>query len=266
MGNGRVCGFCGGSLTGGQLRWCDQSCKDKSRVGKRGKRNRTDRDREYDRLRGQVDKQCATCGDTFVGWRNGKRYCSPECKHFGHHGSWPSCVVKWKPEPEWPRHNLTWRPCKTCGRPFAHPRALNCWEHQTYHDPSKRIRRRLPNCPRCGVPTDSHGSKCDRCKRAKRKQERTMERVRRSKRITAVPSERYTLEDIAERDHWNCGICGKKVSRTAQVPNHQAPTVDHIIPLSQDGTNLRNNVQLAHFICNARKGDRAANDQLLLVG
>jgi 5-methylcytosine-specific restriction endonuclease McrA len=45
-----------------------------------------------------------------------------------------------------------------------------------------------------------------------------------------------------------------------------APTVDHVIPISEGGTDTKANVQLAHRICNLRKGKRGTPQQLRLVG
>ena len=41
---------------------------------------------------------------------------------------------------------------------------------------------------------------------------------------------------------------------------------DHILPLAAGGVHENANVQLAHFICNSRKRELPANDQLRLVG
>jgi 5-methylcytosine-specific restriction endonuclease McrA len=45
-----------------------------------------------------------------------------------------------------------------------------------------------------------------------------------------------------------------------------SPTIDHVIPVSQGGTDDLANLKLAHMICNAKKGKFGGNEQLLLVG
>lgn len=83
-----------------------------------------------------------------------------------------------------------------------------------------------------------------------------------------VAYERIRSVDIFERDRWICGICKRIVDRRQAVPHPDAPTLDHIIPMSKGGPHLRANVQCAHFMCNSVKGDRVPGhgEQLRLVG
>lgn len=71
---------------------------------------------------------------------------------------------------------------------------------------------------------------------------------------------------IFERDGWLCGICGKKVDPRKRHGDPLAATIDHIVPLAAGGTHEPANVQCAHARCNSSKRDRAANDQLRLIG
>ncbi|MFD4858939.1 HNH endonuclease [Streptomyces atratus] len=78
-------------------------------------------------------------------------------------------------------------------------------------------------------------------------------------------SEPYTLLQIAERDRGRCGLCGGPVLMAAKVPHPKAPTIDHVVPVSEGGDDTRANVQLAHFRCNSVKGARGCQ-QLALIG
>jgi 5-methylcytosine-specific restriction endonuclease McrA len=49
------------------------------------------------------------------------------------------------------------------------------------------------------------------------------------------------------------------------VPHPDAPTIDHLLPLCDGGDDVRANVQLAHFLCNSRRGAGGVV-QLALVG
>lgn len=53
-----------------------------------------------------------------------------------------------------------------------------------------------------------------------------------------------------------CQICNAPVLTDAIYPEPLSPTIDHIVPLSRDGKHQADNVQLAHWLCNARKSDR----------
>jgi 5-methylcytosine-specific restriction endonuclease McrA len=55
---------------------------------------------------------------------------------------------------------------------------------------------------------------------------------------------------IRARDQGRCGICG------LAVPVDQE-SLDHIVPLALGGTHEPANVQLAHRVCNSRKGAKA---------
>lgn len=65
----------------------------------------------------------------------------------------------------------------------------------------------------------------------------------------ASHAERFTLDEIYERDGRTCSLCRKPVDR-------QQATMDHIIPVTKGGPHTRANVKLAHRGCNTRKGNR----------
>lgn len=55
----------------------------------------------------------------------------------------------------------------------------------------------------------------------------------------------------------HCALCGRTVDKTLPAGDPGAPEVDEIIPVSHGGDPLAwANVQLAHRICNQRKGNR----------
>lgn len=80
-----------------------------------------------------------------------------------------------------------------------------------------------------------------------------------------VLHEPYTLEEIAARDRSRCGLCRGRVAMRLRVPHPKAPTIDHLIPVSEGGDDVKANVQLAHFACNTRRGV-GGTVQLCLVG
>jgi 5-methylcytosine-specific restriction endonuclease McrA len=78
-------------------------------------------------------------------------------------------------------------------------------------------------------------------------------------------SEPYTLAEIAERDQHRCQLCRRKVDMELQSPHPMSPSIDHMVPLAEEGDDTRANVQLAHRGCNTSKGVRGSQ-QLTLAG
>lgn len=91
------------------------------------------------------------------------------------------------------------------------------------------------------------------------------DRKRRLK-LGAVERVPYKDTDIFERDGWRCKLCGQKINRRLRGPHPMAASIDHIVPLALGGRDTPDNVQAAHLSCNTRKGTRAMNEQLMLVG
>lgn len=68
-----------------------------------------------------------------------------------------------------------------------------------------------------------------------------------------------TLKKLYDRDKGICQICGLICIYPGDPQSQLYPSIDHIIPLNNDpqkkGGHTWKNVQLAHRICNAHKGD-----------
>lgn len=83
----------------------------------------------------------------------------------------------------------------------------------------------------------------------------------RAERMKASCSDNVNIDDLIKRDRGICYLCGGKVSKRRKGGIGQAwradkeyPTIDHVVPLSRDGSNTWDNVKLAHWGCNERKG------------
>lgn len=171
-----------------------------------------------------------------------------------------------------PNHPGAWqaeKPCIKCALTFT-PRAPT----QSYC--SKACREGhgdAVHCRDCGIflrirapqvgPGAGGPQLCTPCRReAKREHAR-----RRSYRLrgAAAGQAPYTRAQIAERDRWRCHLCGRTVRKDKTAPHPLAPTTDHLIPIACDGVDGADNVALAHFLCNSKRGTRG-EVQLLLVG
>lgn len=63
-------------------------------------------------------------------------------------------------------------------------------------------------------------------------------------------------EQLRKRDGADCQLCRSEVDMTLRHPNPLCPSVDHVLPRARGGTNDPENLQLAHLVCNLRKGTR----------
>lgn len=87
--------------------------------------------------------------------------------------------------------------------------------------------------------------------------------LRRARKKTNGPAERLTHEAIGSRDNWMCGLCDSAVDPDFRWPHPMSRVLDHIIPLVRGGSHTEENVRIAHWLCNARKGARL-DDELAL--
>jgi 5-methylcytosine-specific restriction endonuclease McrA len=129
--------------------------------------------------------------------------------------------------------------------------------------------------PRPGIPRTY--CPAPNCKTAQKKAmqrswaERNPDRIREAasrRRATkrGAPAERIDLLAVAERDHWRCQICLRKLNPRLQWPHPNSQSLDHVVPLSRGGEHTAANAQLAHLACNVGKGNRGGGEQLALLG
>jgi 5-methylcytosine-specific restriction endonuclease McrA len=76
--------------------------------------------------------------------------------------------------------------------------------------------------------------------------------------LAGVEREPIDRAAIFERDAWTCGICHEPVDPEATWPDKRCASLDHIVPLSKGGPHTMANLRLAHFDCNAIRGNRHA--------
>ena len=69
---------------------------------------------------------------------------------------------------------------------------------------------------------------------------------------------------IGNRDDWVCGLCKEPIDKTlSPFESDWAGVVGHIIPKSLGGKNSDSNRQIAHFKCNATKGNTSLPPDVL---
>lgn len=123
-------------------------------------------------------------------------------------------------------------------------------------------------CVYCGVSFEhigSHSRVTCGSPECRRSADRDAVNVRLAKK-RKVTIESFTALSIFERDQWKCGLCGQRVDQDLKYPDPLSVSLDHIVPISQDGDHSRANTQCAHLQCNLRKGRYGGGEQLALIG
>lgn len=204
---------------------------------------------------------CETCGAD-MDPRN--RFCSDDCRPrcavedcarprrkrqwcAGHYNQWRSTGAE--PTPfAW-----TWQPaqpCLVCGQSGPDN------EHRQF---CSAACRRLYRTHDGDVPTSRHcvlcGDHIDLTAKGRGGQRRKASVKLCGACRTAYGDHGVTVEWLAERDGPACGICGDEVDLTLTRPvSLMCPSVDHVVPRAAGGTHEVDNLQLAHLLCNMRKG------------
>ena len=164
------------------------------------------------------------------------------------------CVLH-RPQPAPPS-----RSCRVCGQAIAARRqyCAACLPPTYGYTPRPATPRPCAGCgieivKRCGRRDRSF---CEPCRIIQYRAVHDAAKARRRAQMTDTRSEPVQRMRVFDRDQWCCRLCGDPVDRSARVPNHHAPTLDHIVPLSAGGAHTYANIQTAHFICNSLRGAR----------
>lgn len=75
---------------------------------------------------------------------------------------------------------------------------------------------------------------------------------------------RHLAQRVFDRDGWRCYLCGRGTDRTVSAIDPAAPSVDHLVPLSQGGSDGIDNLRCACRRCNMAKGQRKLLDSLMI--
>jgi hypothetical protein len=133
---------------------------------------------------------------------------------------------------------------------------------------AERARQREANprrfdydCDRCGklVVTDKmvtkgrNGRFCKPCANRKRREHY---RIKSEFRRGIANPLRITADDLIERDGLNCHLCHEPIDPSLPRNSRFGATIDHVIPISKGGLDELDNLKLAHWICNIRKGNK----------
>jgi 5-methylcytosine-specific restriction endonuclease McrA len=170
----------------------------------------------------KIEKACVWCSEIYTTNQKHSKYCSVECSK---------------------AFNNDKRVKATQAKHAANPRRFNY------------------DCDRCGqlVMTDICirktylGRYCRNCSLVKR---RERYRVKTAKRQGVAKPARLSADALIERDGNLCRLCNTEIDLALARNSRFGATIDHIVPLSLGGSDDIENMQLAHWICNIKKGNR----------
>jgi len=84
------------------------------------------------------------------------------------------------------------------------------------------------------------------------------------RRLVKRRGEKFSNEEIWERDNYICQLCGLPMAMCELRGVYPlAPTIDHITPISLGGPHTRANVQSAHAYCNSMKSSYSTSYALV---
>lgn len=176
---------------------------------------------------------CKNCGQGFWTKRDRTTYCSDECRVE---------AIRRPLSSRWVCY-LTYSNCQVCG-------TLICWKSLRVYCSEA--------CTRKGAARLAYQRNPERFKRAAH---------RRRARIKKAFVDDVDATKVYERDKWMCHICGKKVRKSPRFPRDpEMASLDHLIPLDQQGAHSYANVACSHLRCNLRKHTSATGEQLMIVG
>lgn len=196
---------------------------------------------------------CVQCGADFEdGYRRSgrrARFCSVSCRRqrkqaqtrqYRREGRYPR-------QPHWSRRRNKnhARSCAECGAPFRtyNPKTICCGRD-------------------CGLRWSARkGAASSRALRIyPTRADRDRAQSYRRRAVTAsAAAERFSAEEILDRDGWRCRLCGAAIDRSLRWPDRMAASIDHVLPIALGGQHIRANVQAAHLGCNSRKGASLAS-------
>lgn len=206
-------------------------------------------------------KTCRKCGTTFIqSYTRGRPrlYCSQECKQA------VAGINRRKPQER--------DKCVTCLQPFVAARSDQKFCSRRCSGIANTRQARIERnqgfdgsraCADCGERFDidrprSMRKYCALCQRRRKKDTDSRKSQRRRAAGDPVP-----LSQVVAVRGQRCHICHRKIDLNLSGRQPMGPTIDHILPVSMGGTNDLANLNIAHRVCNLRRGNRGPAQMIL---
>ena len=148
---------------------------------------------------------------------------------------------------------------KTCSKPCSQERNRRHGQAKWRQSIADRPAYKVTLCAWCEEPLLQPSVKRgyvkyhDECRKPARQ---SQWRIKSLRRQTKLAGKRISHQEIAERDHYKCHLCGGTVDMGLPRTHRYGATLDHLTPLSLGGEDTPDNVKLAHWICNIRRSNK----------
>jgi endogenous inhibitor of DNA gyrase (YacG/DUF329 family) len=267
-----VCLACGTALTGNQRKWCSNACSSRAASNMRN-------DRPLAFAKWRKSAKCQLCGKVIEHRGPQAKFCSVRCKLDNDHGK--------QRERQQAAKRLAGKPVRGdlvicanahCSRTavFSQGRSWCSSKCQNYVSYFRKKFGVEPGgicglsesvyfrpCPECGnlvASRVSTGHKlCLPCRKIRNRAANAIKNHRRRTRGRNAIS----VDQLAQRDGSRCNLCGRKIDMNLSGRAKWGPTIDHLVPVIDGGTNDPSNLALAHRFCNVSRHSRGPVQMLL---
>jgi hypothetical protein len=147
--------------------------------------------------------------------------------------------------------------CSRCRNAYSSDKQVKATQAKNAANP----RRFDFDCDRCfqtvqtGKPVTrgAYGRFCHNCSLVKRRERYRIKTAKRQKITNPI---RISADVLIERDGNVCHICLTQIDLSLARNSRFGATIDHVIPVSKGGADTLDNMKLAHWICNIKKGNK----------
>jgi predicted nucleic acid-binding Zn ribbon protein len=254
-----ICVHCQKEFIGTKKKFCSVACQKQA---------------TYIKRRGIIPEsaKCKHCSKDFRPICKTQVYCSRECNSKAWNTNpkkrayineyFKSHPRKYYPKPKQNYSLIYIVKCEVTGKLFVARRKTVKISREGHRLKERILRAPLTRtCGICGNEfTRSYNETI--CSETCRKQSIDINRKRsRAKKYGALILERINRIEVFNCYNWHCAICRCPTPREKMGLNeYDAPTLDHITPISKGGQHTTSNVQLACWLCNTAKSNMELDD------
>lgn len=252
---------------------CGTSFTKPRRDGRKHKMCDPCREEKLTRPRPTFTKPCAVCGTEFTAKVSFAMYCSKRCCKAAYKERDPARALKQQREKKTREMERDpYRRTLAINGILRVLRKMLKARRAAQHTDVLADRASTP-CRTCGKPVgDGYlGRPLKYCSKTCRDGGEVTQAIRRKAgavhryALRASTIERFDPMVVFERDGWRCQICGVSTPKSRRGTNHHnAPELDHVVPISRNGEHSIANSQCACKRCNRWKSNKIIVGQLPL--